>query len=103
MLRTLLCRGAAAWSSSAKYIRVASTSSDKHELKELTLKVVQDLGGAIGVQLLYIGDRLSLFSHLARAGADGMTPAALAAAAGCHPRYVEVWCDAVVSSSYCEK
>jgi len=68
---------------------------------ELVSRVVQDVSGAMGVQVIYIGDKLGLFKMLAEAK-DGMTSKALAEKAKCHIRYVETWCQAAVAHSFLE-
>ena len=49
--------------------------------------------GLHAVHLIAIGARLGLFERLA-ASAAGLTPDALAAAAGLHPPYIQLWCEA---------
>jgi SAM-dependent methyltransferase len=74
---------------------------DPDELKALSLRVVDDLAGASGTQLIYIGDQLGLFKALAQQ--PGLTADELSHATGCHPRYVETWADACVAHSYMER
>ena len=75
---------------------------DPKELKQLIMRCIDDLSGAVGTQMIYIGDRLKLFSTLAEAGPQGLTAGALAELVRCHPRYVQTWADACVAQSYIE-
>ncbi len=63
-------------------------------------KVVGDLGTALAVALVHVGDRVGLFVAMADAGA--LTADALAERTGIHPRYVEEWLSAMVCSGYVE-
>ncbi|MEO7381234.1 MAG: class I SAM-dependent methyltransferase [Paracoccaceae bacterium] len=71
---------------------------DETRLNELIGKVLGDLGGAMSVPLVRIGDSLGLYTTLDRIGAA--TPDTLALAAGCDRRYVREWLSAQAASGY---
>ena len=76
---------------------------DKGELKGLIFRVVDDLSGSVATTMIYLGDKLGLFGHVAQASsAGGLTVAELSAAARCHPRYVDTWAKACVAHSFME-
>ena len=56
--------------------------------------LVASLGGFYRSWLVYVGLELGLFRRLHEAGASGMTPADLAAAAECHPEPITTWASA---------
>ena len=61
-------------------------------------KLLGDLGGAASVPLVRIGDALGFYQTLNEKGP--LTPAALANATGCDPRYVAEWLAAQAASNY---
>ena len=61
-------------------------------------KVLGDLGGAVSVPLVRIGDALGLYRAIAEIGPA--TPDEVASAAGCAPRYVREWLSAQAASGY---
>lgn len=71
---------------------------DEDRLNELVGRVLGDLGGAVSVPLVRIGDALGLYRTLRDAGPS--TPEELAEAAGCHPRYIREWLSAQAASGY---
>ena len=72
---------------------------DEKALEELLGRVVTDLGGAVTVPLVLVGDRLGLFTRLRDAGPA--TAADLAAAAGgLTERYVREWLRAMAASGF---
>lgn len=71
---------------------------DETRLNSLIGRVLGDLGGAVSIPLVRIGDALGLYVTLERIGAA--TPAALAAATACDPRYVREWLSAQAASGY---
>ena len=105
VLRRLLLPGRRPTTTSRAPVRAralrACATLDKAELKQLTLRVVDDLAGATATQLIYIGDKIGLFKEMAQAGP--LTAMALAQRVRCHPRYVETWLDACVAHSFAEK
>ncbi len=60
--------------------------------------LVTSLGGFYRAWVIYLGLELGLFAALRRAAADGMTPAALAAATGTAHGPVTRWCQAAYAS-----
>ena len=74
------------------------TQVDETKLNELVGRVLGDLGGALSVPLVRIGDSLGLYEALKRIGPA--TPDELAAAAACAPRYVSEWLAAQTASGY---
>jgi 2-polyprenyl-3-methyl-5-hydroxy-6-metoxy-1,4-benzoquinol methylase len=71
---------------------------DETKLTEFVGQVLGDLGGAVSVPLVRIGDALGLYRSLAEIGPA--TAEDLAAAAGCAPRYVREWLSAQAASGY---
>tara|TARA_R110002020_G_scaffold161853_4_gene347239 strand:- start:1615 stop:2664 length:1050 start_codon:yes stop_codon:yes gene_type:complete len=67
-------------------------------LNELVGRVLGDLGGAVSVPLVRIGDALGLYRTLKQIGPA--TADELAQAAGCAPRYVREWLAAQAASGY---
>lgn len=71
---------------------------DEVRLNELVGRILGDLGGAVSVPLVRIGDSHGLYSALKEIGpidADG-----LAAATNCAPRYIREWLAAQAASGY---
>ena len=101
VLRRLLLPGRRPTTTSRRALCAPVRTLDKAELKQLTLRVVDDLAGATATQLIYIGDKIGLFKEMAQAGP--LTATALAQRVRCHPRYVETWLDACVAHSFAEK
>jgi ubiquinone/menaquinone biosynthesis C-methylase UbiE len=73
---------------------------DQQRAQDFMRKVVGDLGTALAVALVHIGDRVGLFNKMA--GAGPLTAADLAERAGIHPRYAEEWLGAMVCNGYVE-
>jgi SAM-dependent methyltransferase len=73
-------------------------ATDEMQVSELVGKVLGDLGGAVSVPLVRIGDALGLYRALAEIGPA--TVDEVAAAAGCTPRYVREWLSAQAASGY---
>jgi SAM-dependent methyltransferase len=71
---------------------------DETKLNELVGRVLGDLGGAVSVPLVRIGDSLGLYDALKRIGPA--TAEDLATAAACSPRYVSEWLAAQTASGY---
>jgi 2-polyprenyl-3-methyl-5-hydroxy-6-metoxy-1,4-benzoquinol methylase len=67
-------------------------------LNELVGRVLGDLGGAVSVPLVRIGDALGLYATLKEIGPAKADE--LAEAAGCAPRYVREWLAAQAASGY---
>lgn len=74
------------------------TQLNETTLNELVGRILGDLGGAVSVPLVRIGDALGLYDTLKRLGP--VTAEKLADAAGCAPRYVREWLSAQVASGY---
>lgn len=74
------------------------TQIDETRLNELVGRVLGDLGGAVSVPLVRIGDSLGLYDTLKRIGPA--TAEDVAGAAGCAPRYVREWLSAQAASGY---
>jgi SAM-dependent methyltransferase len=73
---------------------------DQQRAQEFMRKVVGDMGTALAVALIYIGDRVGLFDKLA--GAGPLTAEQFAQRAGLHPRYAQEWLGAMVCGGYVE-
>ncbi len=71
---------------------------DDTDLSTFVGKVLGDLGGAVSVPLVRIGDALGLYRTIAEIGPA--TAEEVAAAAGCAPRYVREWLSAQAASGY---
>ena len=71
---------------------------DETKLNDLVGRVLGDLGGAVSVPLVRIGDALGLYETLKRLGPT--TSEELAEAADCAPRYVREWLSAQAASGY---
>lgn len=74
------------------------TGLNETVLNELVGRVLGDLGGAVSVPLVRIGDALDLYKTLKEIGPT--TADKLADAAGCSPRYVREWLSAQAASGY---
>lgn len=74
------------------------TQIDETRLNALVGRVLGDLGGAVSVPLVRMGDSLGLYDALKRIGPA--TPDDLAAATDCAPRYVREWLAAQAASGY---
>ena len=77
--------------------RVESRALDEDRLGVLLGQVVGDLGAALAVPLVLLGDRVGLFAHLAQGAA---TATELASQAGLSDRYVQEWLLAMAASGY---
>lgn len=71
---------------------------DETKLNELVGRVLGDLGGAVSVPLVRIGDTLGLYAALKKLGPASADD--LAARTGCAPRYVREWLCAQAASGY---
>ena len=71
---------------------------DEAELNAFVGKVLGDLGGAVSVPLVRIGDALGLYRAIAEIGPA--TAEDVAEAVGCAPRYVGEWLAAQAASGY---
>ncbi len=74
------------------------TQLDEAKLNDLVGRVLGDLGGAVSVPLVRIGDALELYKTLREKGPASADE--LADAAGCARRYVREWLSAQVASGY---
>ncbi|MGD9510544.1 MAG: class I SAM-dependent methyltransferase [Geminicoccaceae bacterium] len=71
---------------------------DEAGLNELVGRVLNDLGGAVSVPLVRIGDALGLYAALREVGPASAEE--LAEATGCAPRYLREWLAAQAASGY---
>jgi 2-polyprenyl-3-methyl-5-hydroxy-6-metoxy-1,4-benzoquinol methylase len=71
---------------------------DEAKLNELIGRVLGDLGGAMSIAVVRMGDSLGLYKALHAKGP--LTPAALAAATGTGERYVREWLAAQAAADY---
>ncbi|WP_037283872.1 class I SAM-dependent methyltransferase [Rubellimicrobium mesophilum] len=71
---------------------------DQGRLEALVGRVLGDLGGAMSVPLVRMGDALGLYAALKEIGPA--TVEDLAQATGCHARYVREWLSAQAASGY---
>ncbi|MEI5677820.1 MULTISPECIES: class I SAM-dependent methyltransferase [unclassified Mesorhizobium] len=74
------------------------TQLNETTLNELVGRVLGDLGGAVSVPLVRIGDALDLYKTLKEIGPANADE--LADAAGCATRYVREWLSAQAASGY---
>lgn len=74
------------------------TQLNEATLNELVSRVLGDIGGAVSVPLVRIGDALGLYRTLKEIGPA--TADELASAAGCASRYVREWLSAQAASGY---
>ncbi|MEO9341156.1 methyltransferase domain-containing protein [Mesorhizobium sp. SB112] len=74
------------------------TQVNETKLNELVGRVLGDLGGAVSVPLVRIGDSLGLYAALKRIGPASAED--VAASADCAPRYVREWLAAQTASGY---
>ncbi|ANP91780.1 class I SAM-dependent methyltransferase [Rhizobium leguminosarum] len=74
------------------------TEINETTLNELVGRVLGDLGGAVSVPLVRIGDALGLYRTLKEIGP--VKADELADASGCAPRYVREWLAAQAASGY---
>lgn len=74
------------------------TQLNEATLNELVGRVLGDIGGAVSVPLVRIGDALGLYRMLKEIGPA--TADELASAAGCAARYVREWLSAQAASGY---
>jgi SAM-dependent methyltransferase len=71
---------------------------DDAKLHEFIGKAVGEWGGAYGVLLTFIGDKLGLFKAMAEAGE--LTPEELAKKTGTHPRIIKEWLAAQTAGGF---
>ncbi len=74
------------------------TQVDETKLNELVGRVLADLGGAVSVPLVRMGDTLGLYDALKRIGPASADE--LAEATECAPRYLREWLSAQAASGY---
>lgn len=74
------------------------TQVDETRLNELVGRILGDLGGAVSVPLVRIGDALGLYETIKRIGPA--TAEEIANSASCAPRYVREWLAAQTASGY---
>ncbi|WLR95595.1 methyltransferase domain-containing protein [Shinella zoogloeoides] len=74
------------------------TQVDEARLNELVGRVLTDLGGAVSVPLVRLGDTLGLYDALKRIGPASADE--LAEATECAPRYLREWLAAQAASGY---
>ncbi len=79
-------------------IEEPKTQLDEAKLGEFVGRVIGDLGGAVSVPLVRIGDALGLYRVLAEIGPARAED--IAARAGCAVRYVHEWLAAQAASGY---
>lgn len=75
-----------------------SNQVDEAKLNQFVGQMLGDLGGALSVPLVRIGDRLGLYKQLHAAGP--MTPAELASKARIAERYAREWLSHQAASNY---
>lgn len=71
---------------------------DETTLNTFIGRVLGDLGGAVSIPLVRIGDALGLYAALDRLAQA--TPEELAVETDCHPRYIREWLAAQAASGY---
>ncbi len=71
---------------------------NQQKLDEFLGKAVNEFGGAFGVLLTFVGDRLGLFK--AMAGSGEMTPEELASKTKTNPRIITEWLSAQAAGGY---
>jgi hypothetical protein len=71
---------------------------DGNKLQELINKMFGDVGAAMGVALVLLGDKFGFYKTLAAAGP--LTPAELASKTGTVERYVREWASAQAAAGY---
>jgi len=74
------------------------THVDESKLNDLVGRVLGDLGGAVSIPLVRIGDTLGLYSALKKIGPANAEE--LAETAGCALRYLREWLSAQAASGY---
>ncbi|MGZ2386171.1 class I SAM-dependent methyltransferase [Rhizobium brockwellii] len=74
------------------------TNVNETRLNELVARVLGDIGGAVSVPLVRIGDALGLYRTLKEIGP--VKADELADASGCAPRYLREWLAAQAASGY---
>jgi SAM-dependent methyltransferase len=74
------------------------TQVDEGRLQEIVGRVLGDVGGAVSIPLVRMGDALGLYRTLQAVGPA--TAEQLAEAAGCATRYIREWLSAQAASGY---
>jgi SAM-dependent methyltransferase len=77
---------------------MATTAIDQSKLEAFMGQFVQDLGGALSVATVMIGDKLGLYK--AMADGDPVSPAELAERTATDERYVREWLSSQAASGY---
>ncbi|MDQ6732291.1 MAG: methyltransferase domain-containing protein [Actinomycetota bacterium] len=77
---------------------MATTAIDENKLEAFMGRFVQDLGAALSVATVMIGDKLGLYK--AMAGGEPVAPAELAQRTGTDERYVREWLASQAASGY---
>lgn len=75
---------------------------DEQRLEELMGGIIGDLGSALDVGLILLGERTGMWEALASADA-ALTPQEAADRAGVHPRYATEWLRAMAAGGYVER
>jgi 2-polyprenyl-3-methyl-5-hydroxy-6-metoxy-1,4-benzoquinol methylase len=78
--------------------KLDSGKLDDGRLNEIVGRVLGDVGGAVSIPLVRIGDALGLYRTLEAIGPA--TAEELAESAGCAPRYIREWLAAQTASGY---
>jgi hypothetical protein len=78
--------------------RTSNMDIDEQKLQEFMGTFLGDLGGATSILMVCLGEELGLYAAMDDAGP--MTPASLAASAGCNARLVQEWLDQQASAGY---
>ncbi len=73
---------------------------DEAKLADFMGRIVTDMGGAVTVTMVQLGNELGLYEALDGKGYTGA--AALAANTGCHPRLIQEWLDQQAAAGYLE-
>ncbi|MHB8242352.1 MAG: class I SAM-dependent methyltransferase [Solirubrobacteraceae bacterium] len=79
---------------------MSATGIDEAKLEQFMGQFVGDLGAAMSVPLILIGDKLGLYK--AMADSEPVTPQQLAERTGCRERYIREWLCQQAASGYME-
>src|SRR5262249_14722803 len=98
---TLTClMGSAVSSNTIEGEKGPMPAIDQEKMEKFVGRMLQDLGGAMLVPLVLIGDRLGLYKAMCDGGA--LTPEELAKRTGTAERYVREWLSANAAAGYVE-